>query len=54
MSALDPNGLFGCIGNLLNKRPPRDGTNGSYAYYDQYNYNGYGRSPMAEFSWTFN
>ncbi|MFC4526286.1 hypothetical protein ISN76_19325 [Dyella halodurans] len=39
--------------NVLNKRPPRDGTNGSYPYYDQYNYNGYGRAIMAEWSWKF-
>ena len=39
--------------NVLNKRPPRDGTNGSYPYYDRYNYNAYGRAIMAELSWKF-
>jgi outer membrane receptor protein involved in Fe transport len=37
--------------NLLNQRPPRDTSFGAYPYYDQFNYNGYGRSIMAEFEW---
>jgi hypothetical protein len=39
--------------NVLNKRPPRDGTNGSYPHYGRYNYNAYGRAIMATLSWPF-
>ncbi|WEN16318.1 TonB-dependent receptor [Rhodanobacter sp. AS-Z3] len=37
--------------NLLDKHPPRDTTFGAYPYYDQFNYNGYGRTVMAELNW---
>lgn len=40
--------------NLLDNHPPRDATFGAYPYYDQFNYNGYGRTIMAELNWKLN
>lgn len=39
--------------NVLNKRPPRDSTYTAYPFYNGFNYDGYGRSIMAELAWKF-